>query len=667
VAGVAIWDAGEVVLFMPMEKPPGAPRKDASVAYADTQAIPVNLLADVTADEMGQPSSRRARSSAYASVSGEQGNREIIAEAPRVTGATDTARYEAGPLLGQGGMGEVVLNLDHVIGRHVARKTLLPEVRSDRTFTRFVREARVQGQLEHPSVVPVYDFGVEPDGAPFFTMKRVRGETLARVLEALSDRDADYASRFSRHKLLAVFRQVCLAVEYAHLRGVVHRDLKPNNIMLGDFGEVYVLDWGLAKLKSDADVVDRPTGADADEDRTGANDVVGTPAYMAPEQFGAGRHAFDTRQDVFALGAILFEILTLTRYRPGASFATLLPTLIREADLDTPTRPSSRAIDIAPELDETCTRALAATPAARLESAGAIATVIEQYLEGDHNQGVRRAMAATLLASARKLVENGREDASVRVEAMRNAIKALALTPDDVETQCLLLSLVVDGSGKLPPEVEEEFEANDFELDAHRARLGIAGLGAWFIALPFALWVGIRDWVSVGVMIGLTLGAMAYMTALLRTRSRGSGHVLAIAAILGATLALTSAWLGPFVLVPVGTCGIAILFGSRATPKERPWLILIWALAVLVPFGVELLHVFPPAYTFEGGNLVLHPRVLNLPEGMTMLALAYTALTFQLLPMLFLGQLRDKQRDGDRRMFVQAWHLRQLFPAASER
>jgi serine/threonine-protein kinase len=160
---------------------------------------------------------------------------------------------------------------------------------------------------------------------------------------------------------------------------------------------------------------------------------------------------------------------------------------------------------------------------------------------------------------------------------------------------------------------------------------------------------------------------MAYMRTILHFRTRGTPHVLAIAILLGATLAITSAWLGPFVLVPVGTCGIAVLFGSRASPKERPWLVLIWSLAALLPFGVELLHIFPPAYTFEAGNVVLHPRVLNLPAGPTMFALAYTSLTFQLLPMLFLGQLRDKQRDGDRRLFVQAWHLRQLFPAAGER
>src|SRR5262249_17778837 len=113
---------------------------------------------------------------------------------------------------------------------------------------RFLHEARVQGQLEHPSIVPVYDLDLDEQGRPFFTMKRVRGLTLERVLERLREDDPDVVKRFSNRKLLTALAQVCLRIDYAHARGVLHRDLKPGNIMLGDFGEVYVLDWGLAKV-----------------------------------------------------------------------------------------------------------------------------------------------------------------------------------------------------------------------------------------------------------------------------------------------------------------------------------------------------------------------------------------------------------------------------------
>jgi serine/threonine-protein kinase len=569
-------------------------------------------------------------------------------------------------------MGEVVLNLDHRIGRHVARKTLLREASTVRATALFVREVRVQGQLEHPSVVPVYDFGVGPNGAPYFTMKRVRGETLGHILERLADGDADYVARFSRHKLLAAFRQVCLAVEYAHTRGVVHRDLKPSNIMLGDFGEVYVLDWGLAKLRSDSTVLSAPSGADdrpsgpLDAERTSADDLVGTPAYMAPEQFGRAAHDFDTRQDVFALGAVLYEVLTLGRYRPGATFATLVHTLLREADRPAPPRPSEVAPHVAPELDDVCVRALASDPKARLGSAATIAEVIDRYLEGDRDLGARKALADSLLTSARARIARGGRDAAARVDAMREAIKALALTPDDVETQRFLLSLVVDGSGKLPPDAEHEFEVHDFELDATALRMSILGLSSWFLALPLAIAIGVLSWLPVAAMVALTLMTIVYIQLLIRWRSRATRHMLTMAGLLATTLALSSCWLGPFVLAPVATTAIAMLFASRCKARERLPLIVLWGTAVLAPFALELLHVLPPAYTFRAGEVVLHARALALPEGLTTAALAYTSLTFMVLPMIFVGQLRDKQRSGDRKLFVQAWHLRQLFPAASE-
>jgi serine/threonine-protein kinase len=139
-----------------------------------------------------------------------------------------------------------------------------------------------------------------------------------------------------------------------------------------------------------------------------------------------------------------------------------------------------------------------------------------------------------------------------------------------------------------------------------------------------------------------------------------------ISILLSCTIAITSRWLGPFILVPVAVCCMAMIVGSRCTPKERPWLMLIWGLAVLAPFGVELLHIFPPTFTFKDNTIILHPGILDIPYGPTLLGLAYTSLTFMFLPMIFVGKLRDKQRDSDRRLFVQAWHLRQLFPAAHE-
>ena len=171
-----------------------------------------------------------------------------------VDDAGHAVRYRIGDTLGVGGMGEVRRCRDRRIGREVAMKV----VRSDAAGLawmreRFLREARIQGQLEHPCIVPVYDLGMGPDGATYFTMKRVRGATLEDVVDALRAGDPEAERKWSRRRLLSAFSTVCGAVDYAHSRGVVHRDLKPGNVMLGDFGEVYLLDWGLAKVTGEAD------------------------------------------------------------------------------------------------------------------------------------------------------------------------------------------------------------------------------------------------------------------------------------------------------------------------------------------------------------------------------------------------------------------------------
>src|SRR5688572_20509375 len=179
--------------------------------------------------------------------------------------ADGAERYVERDSLGTGGMGEVRAYQDRRIGREIAIKRLHPE-RSDeaKSRKRFLREARIQGTLEHPSVVPVYDLGEEPDGTIFFTMKRIRGDTLFDVLRRLAQRDPEAVARWTRRRLLEVFARVCLTVHYAHTRGVVHRDLKPGNIMLGEYGEVYVLDWGLAKL---ADEPPDSTDREVEEER----------------------------------------------------------------------------------------------------------------------------------------------------------------------------------------------------------------------------------------------------------------------------------------------------------------------------------------------------------------------------------------------------------------
>src|SRR5688572_23159416 len=171
--------------------------------------------------------------------------------------AKSLARYRMGDMLGRGGMGEVVSARDEQIGREVAIKRLRDDSPSKVQVALFLREARIQGRLGHPAVVPVHELRRDHRGQPFFVMRQLEGVTLAEVIKKLAAGDRDTVQRYPRQRLLRAFTEVCLAIEYAHTRGVVHRDLKPANIVLGDFGEVYILDWGVAHvMNQDARVVD---------------------------------------------------------------------------------------------------------------------------------------------------------------------------------------------------------------------------------------------------------------------------------------------------------------------------------------------------------------------------------------------------------------------------
>src|SRR6185503_2584583 len=275
---------------------------------------------------------------------------------------------------------------DARIGRRVALKQLrsgggTTSGSGDRA--RFVREARIQAQLEHPAMVPVYEMGKTPDGGEYFTMKRVRGRTLADVLAELKEGAPETAARTSQRRLLTAFSSVCLAVQYAHERGVLHRDLKPPNLMLGDFGEVYVLDWGVAKLFGEPEAGERIDAA-GDGIATMAGSIVGTPGYAAPEQI-AGK-ATDPRSDVYSLGAILFEILALEPLVPRGGMARMLTDTLAGVDA----RVSVRC----PGRDAICVQATALDPAERVPRAADLHQAVERFLDGDRDLTLRRQLGA---------------------------------------------------------------------------------------------------------------------------------------------------------------------------------------------------------------------------------------------------------------------------------
>jgi serine/threonine-protein kinase len=219
-------------------------------------------------------------------------------------------RYELLEEIGRGGMGAVLRGHDPDLGRDLAVKVLLPEHRHDAAMrSRFAEEAQIGGQLQHPGIVPVYEVGRAADQQPYFTMKLVKGRTLAALLAERSDPGEDLP-RFEQ-----IFEQVCQTLAYAHSRGVIHRDLKPANIMVGAFGEVQVMDWGLAKVltrgpETPPKSAVRTARSVGEGDKTRPGWVAGTPAYMAPEQAAGEVDRLDQRCDVFGLGGILCEILT---------------------------------------------------------------------------------------------------------------------------------------------------------------------------------------------------------------------------------------------------------------------------------------------------------------------------------------------------------------------
>ena len=363
-------------------------------------------------------------------------------------------RYELGPVLGRGGMGEVRLARDVRIDREVAVKLMRGGQNDEALVRRFFREARVQGVLEHPALVPVHDLGRDANDNPYFVMKRLTGTTLADVLTST---DAAVQARWPRRTLLARLVDVSLAIELAHTRGVIHRDIKPANLMLGDFGEAYVLDWGLARATGDLEGGPQVTSVSGDGEAAGdtqAGSLLGTPGYMSPEQ--ARGEVVGPATDVFALGCVLYEILAGVAAMPRGVQGLV------EAISTPQHRPSARGGEVPPELDDLCARATAQDTALR-PTARAFADGIQAFLDGDRDTERRIELAAEYARRARTAIDEGRHDA--RAVAMREAGRALALDPTSALAQDVLAALLVQSPADIPPEA---LAAADLERSINR-------------------------------------------------------------------------------------------------------------------------------------------------------------------------------------------------------
>ncbi len=301
-----------------------------------------------------------------------RGDNKVTAEEVRREGIPTPAHLRIFPELGRGGMGRIHPATDRNLLRHVALKRLDRELAKVPMYKDgFIAEAQMTGQLEHPNIVPVHELAVSEEGVPYFTMKLVQGINFDAWLR---DPDHELGSTERLQEGLEIFLKVCDAVAYAHHRGVIHRDLKPENIMVAGFGQVYLMDWGLARLTKT-----RPaSGARAQMEAKGA---VGTPTFMAPEQARGNPEEMDERSDIFGLGAILYEIISgKMPYGPSMNVDYVLAQAV--AGKIVPIDQATIGIGVSKRIRSIVEKATAVKPDDRYQSVVELQGAVRGFLRG---------------------------------------------------------------------------------------------------------------------------------------------------------------------------------------------------------------------------------------------------------------------------------------------
>lgn len=570
-------------------------------------------------------------------------------------------RYLGQDLLGQGGMGEVRLHHDLRIGRDVAMKMIRPDRKADAGIQdRFLREARVQGQLEHPSIVPVYDVGIRPDGALYFTMKRLEGLTFAGICERLGAHDPAAEREYTPRKLLGAFGSVCLAVEFAHTRSVVHRDLKLSNVMLGPFGEVYVLDWGIASISGEVDDVPPRAIDTAEKDDSTIEAIVGTPGYLSPEQLTT--RDVDGRSDVYSLGAILFHLLTLMPLHSG-SLVQIIASTKKGADARCSHRAPDR--DVPPELEAICVKATMADPADRFPRARDLYDAVQKYLDGDRDAERRRDLASEHARVASAVIESAHEEHSLSLEnravALAELGRSVALDPSNETTLAAITGLLLEPPRELPDEVRAKLESSRADTQRSIAKGGVVAFGGGIaLTVPFLMSMGIhqRLWVELASIFF----SLAFCVCLVQMRrpSQIASYLVMLLATVG-FMTLTRVF-GPLVLVPSYTTATAMVYGMYPARNIQRAALAAMASATLFPLLLEWLHVLPRSYVFRGGELVIVPQMCALPEIPTTTFLVLLTSVLLVSAWVVVRRTGNALADAEEKLAIQAWQLRQLVP-----
>ncbi len=575
-------------------------------------------------------------------------------------------RYEAEGVLGAGGVGEVALYRDRWLGREVAVKSLRVSDwdSTGSSVARFVREARIQGQLAHPSVVPVYDFGLRADGREYIAMQRIRGATLAEVLsgeKAPSIADTQRHTGMSRRRLLEAFTRLCLAVDYAHTHGVIHRDLKPNNIMLGDFGEVYVLDWGVAKvLDQKEDGIPSSRGSRDAVGATEAGTWLGTAGYMAPEQYATDQ--IGPFSDVYALGAILFEILTGEPLHQGKLRSDLIRSTIEGVEA----RPSQRApnLDIPPEFDPILHKATEKDPIQRYPSARSLCEAVERVLDGDRDLALRRSLAEQHTKEAHRALASAETDRELsedlQATALRHVGRALALDPKNSEAIGVLGRVLLCEPAVVPHEVSTSMDESAGFLRRGVGRIMFFRTLSWTIFIPLTAWMGYSSPLF-AVLAGSSVLLAVLLFGLLRCRSHLSTRVVGLALAVTSLVTLgMSGMFGSFIIVPAIAVTNIIFFILHSPVSHRWWITLVGVLTVVGPFLASLLGWIPSAYTLSNNHILIEPRVINYPPTMTNYVLLFAHVALIVTPALIIMRVRDALLAAERKNFLHTWRISQL-------